>query len=106
MNIQSIGRKVVIIKGSPMVHTALHDMLKIAGRIATYGGAETPASFGDVPKETTALLEGCGIYDLGWRAKLIVKGADRDRWMNGMITNNIRDLAKDRGVYGFLLNPH
>src|SRR5208282_312928 len=29
----------------------------------------------------------------------------RARWMNGMVTNNIRDLAKGWGVYAFLLNP-
>jgi folate-binding protein YgfZ len=27
------------------------------------------------------------------------------RWLNGMITNNIRDLASGHGVYGFLLTP-
>ncbi len=27
------------------------------------------------------------------------------RWLNGMITNNVRDLAVGQGVYGFLLNP-
>ena len=27
------------------------------------------------------------------------------RWLNGMVTNNIRDLAAGRGVYAFLLNP-
>ena len=27
------------------------------------------------------------------------------RWLNGMVTNNIRDLAAGHGVYAFLLNP-
>ena len=27
------------------------------------------------------------------------------RWLNGMVTNNIRDLASGHGVYAFLLNP-
>jgi folate-binding Fe-S cluster repair protein YgfZ len=27
------------------------------------------------------------------------------RWLNGMVTNNIRDLAPGGGVYAFLLNP-
>jgi len=27
------------------------------------------------------------------------------RWLNGMVTNNIRDLAVGHGVYAFLLNP-
>lgn len=48
---------------------------------------------------------GCGVYDLGFRAKLSITGKDRVRWLNGMITNNVRDLAAGQGVYSFLLNP-
>jgi aminomethyltransferase len=51
-----------------------------------------------------ALRSGCGLFDLGWRAKLLVTGGDRARWMNGMVTNNVRDLAPGRGNYNFLLN--
>ena len=47
----------------------------------------------------------CGVYDLGFRAKLSLTGTDRVRWLNGMVTNNIRDLAAGSGVYAFLLNP-
>src|SRR5260370_42327463 len=63
------------------------------------------ANFGDVRAEVQALLSGCGVYDLSWRAKILVTGGDRVRWLNGMVTNNIRDLAPGRGVYAFLLNP-
>ena len=47
----------------------------------------------------------CGVYDLGFRAKISLTGGDRVRWLNGMVTNNIRDLAEGHGVYAFLLNP-
>ena len=50
-------------------------------------------------------LNGCGVYDLGFRARISIKGGDRVRWMNGMVTNNVRDLAVEHGVYAFLLNP-
>lgn len=39
------------------------------------------------------------------RAKLVLTGSDRVRWLNGMTTNNVRDLTQGHGVYGFLLNP-
>ena len=60
--------------------------------------------FGDVRTEFHALLSGCGVYDLGWRAKIALTGGDRARWLNGMISNNVRDLATGHGVYAFLLN--
>ena len=74
-------------------------------RESDYRGATTAAVFSDVQQEFTALTNGCGVYDLGFRARISLKGGDRVRWMNGMVTNNIRDLAAGHGVYAFLLNP-
>jgi folate-binding protein YgfZ len=59
----------------------------------------------EVRSEFEALLSACGFYDLSSRAKLALTGGDRVRWLNGMVTNNIRDLAVRHGVYAFLLNP-
>jgi folate-binding protein YgfZ len=73
--------------------------------LADYRGATTAARFGDPQQEFAALANGCGIYDLGFRARLSLTRGDRVRWLNGMVTNNIRDLAAGRGVYAFLLNP-
>src|SRR3984885_14766956 len=70
-----------------------------------YRGATTTARFRDPQAEFAALLGGCGIYDLGFRARISLTGGDRVRWLNGMVTNNIRDLAVGRGAYAFLLNP-
>jgi aminomethyltransferase len=73
---------------------------------AIHGNPATPAAdFGNVRAEFEALLSGCGIYDLSARAKIAVTGGDRVRWLNGMVTNNIRDLAPGHGAYAFLLNP-
>src|SRR5690242_20328367 len=69
-----------------------------------YRGATVPASFGDVRAEYFALRGRCGLCDFGWRSKLVLTGADRVRWLNGMITNNVRDLQTGRGVYAFVLN--
>src|SRR3982075_257330 len=70
-----------------------------------YRGPYAVRDFGDTPAEFAALRAGCGIYDLGSRAKIVLTGSDRMRWLNGMVTNNIRDLEVNRGVYAFLLNP-
>src|SRR5271157_4542609 len=73
-------------------------------RLSSYRGAETPASFGNTVAEFRALLEGCAVLDMGWQAKLVLTGEDRVRWLNGMVTNNVRDLAYGHGVYSFLLS--
>lgn len=72
--------------------------------LRAYSGALTAANFGDAASEFRALTETCGIYDLGWRGKLAFRRDDRVRWMNGMVTNNIRDLGPNHGNYNFVLN--
>src|SRR5271170_3933237 len=71
-----------------------------------HGNQASPVTeFGDLRSEFGALLSSCGFYDLSSRAKIALTGGDRVRWLNGMVTNNIRDLAAGRGLYAFLLNP-
>src|SRR5271165_5497246 len=76
-----------------------------AASAGEYRGATTAARFSDPQKEFAALRTDCGVYDLGYRAKISITGTDRVRWLNGMVTNNIRDLAVGSGVYSFQLNP-
>ena len=80
------------------------DGLGSAG-VSEYRGASTATRFFDSQAEFAALRNGCGVYDLGFRAKISLTGGDHVRWLNGMVTNNIRDLAAGYGVYAFLLNP-
>ena len=89
-----------------MTVTTFQEKLSGAGaRLDSYRGAETAASFGNAASEFGALLEGTAIYDMSWQAKLVLSGEDRVRWLNGMVTNNIRDLMLSHGVYSFVLNP-
>ena len=69
---------------------------------ATQAGAASPR--GDVRAEFRTLSSGCGIYKLD-RAHIGLTGSDRVRWLNGMVTNNVRDLPEGHGAYAFLLNP-
>jgi aminomethyltransferase len=51
------------------------------------------------------LTSSCGVAERTDHVLIQFGGKDRTRWMNGQITNNIRDLAAGNGIYGFLLNP-
>ncbi len=85
--------------------STLQEKLAASGaRLGSYRGAETATSFGDTGAEFRALLEGSALVDMSWQAKLVLSGEDRVRWLNGMVTNNIRDLAPNHSVYNFLLS--
>src|SRR6201996_7593462 len=67
-------------------------------------GARSFPVFSVAAQETAALVEGVGAFDLGYRGQIAVGSADRLRWLNGMLTNNIQGLAESAGNYSFVLN--
>ncbi len=69
-----------------------------------FAGVQTPAVFSRSADELHALVNAAGIYDAGWRARLRITGEDRVRWLNGMVTNTVKDLRPGHGNYTFLLN--
>jgi folate-binding protein YgfZ len=88
-----------------MSQTALYPWLASGeALIGGYNGVETALSFGSPANELAALRSGCGSFALPWRAEINVTGKDRVRWLHNMVTNNVRDLAVNRGNYNFVLN--
>jgi folate-binding protein YgfZ len=53
--------------------------------------------------ELDVFSKGCALYPSNL-ALISVSGRDRVRWLNGMISNNVRDLGQGCGVYAFVLN--
>ena len=85
--------------------TSTEKLASLGLRRGEYRGAETALAFSDLRTEFAALRSGCGVYDLAWRRYFTISGRDRVRWLNGMISNNVRDLQPGHGVYAFVLNP-
>jgi folate-binding protein YgfZ len=79
-------------------------LLAPAGQLVPFAGVQTPAMYRSASEELEALRQGAGVYDLGWRARLCITGEDRVRWLNGMVTNTVKDLAAGQLNYTFLLN--
>ena len=66
--------------------------------------AAIPTSNPDSAAQLSALLTGVAVAPLDSVGWIRVTGSDRVRWLNGMVSNNVRDLAPGHGVYAFLLN--
>jgi folate-binding protein YgfZ len=54
--------------------------------------------------ETAALVSGAAVHDLGWLRRVAVRGEDRFRWLSGMVTNIVNDLAPNAGAWNLVLN--
>jgi len=72
--------------------------------LAPYRGAQTPLRLDAEARETAALLAGVAAHDLGWMRRVAVRGEDRFRWLSGMVTNTVNDLAVNAGAWNFVLN--
>lgn len=90
----------------PLPETPLAAHLHSAATVVTeYQGALTANAYSTLDAELAALTTAVGVFDLGYRAALRITGADRVRWLNGMVTNTIKALPEWHWNYSFLLNP-
>ena len=87
--------------------TALAAMLESARtphELTAYRGALTPRELDAPEAEIAALVLGAAIHDLGWMRRVAVRGADRFRWLSGMVTNTVNDLFPNTGAWNLVLN--
>ena len=68
-------------------------------------GCALPDDFGDWQREYWLAHKSVALIDKNYRAYLSLTGPDRARYLNAILTNNIKDLAPSRGNVSLLLNP-
>jgi folate-binding protein YgfZ len=76
--------------------------------VCAYEGILTPcffdASSDKAGSELGDILTSAVALDLGWLARIAVKGEDRTRWLAGMTTNAVQALEEGHGNYNLVLN--
>jgi folate-binding protein YgfZ len=92
-------------KTEATIETPLAGLHRRAG--ATMGawfGCALPDDFGDAREEQRFANESVALIDENYRAYFTFSGPDRVRYLNAILTNNIKDLANGQGVVSLLLN--
>src|SRR5215467_9859670 len=82
---------------------ALH--AKSGANMGVWFGCALPSDFGDPASEYRHANQAVALLDKNYRAFLSFAGPDRVRFLNAILTNNIKDLAAGQGVISLLLNP-
>ena len=75
----------------------------LGGQFTEVSGVEVVDHYGDHLAEHAALRDLAGVLDLSFRGRLCLTGADRQRFLNGQVTNNVKDLAVGEGCYAALV---
>jgi folate-binding protein YgfZ len=74
-------------------------------KMGAWFGCALPDDFGDWQREYWFAQKSVALIDKTYRCYLSFTGPDRVRYLNAILTNNIKDLATSRGNVSLLLNP-
>ena len=86
--------------------TPLLDEHKIAGAtLASYHGCTLPEFFTTFADEYRAAREAVAIFDTNWHTIVELTGPDRVRYLNAIVSNDVKTLGEGRGTLALLLNP-
>ncbi|HTV57130.1 MAG TPA: aminomethyltransferase family protein [Terriglobia bacterium] len=89
---------------SDSIHSPLEQDLPHAGRLVQYHGALLPACYSNSLAEYQAVRDSAGVFDLSFRSQFTARGSDRVRFLQGMVTNDVKLLRSGQGTYALLLN--
>ncbi len=82
------------------------DLHRSAGaEIDAYFGTLLPSHFGDFTAEYAAARCAVALVDTNFRAFFSFSGPDAQRYVNAVLTSNVRDLKPGQGAVGLLLTP-
>jgi glycine cleavage system T protein len=89
---------------SDSIHSPLEGHLPQAGPLVEYHGALLHSSYSDSLADYQAVRESAGIFDLSFRSQFTARGSDRVRFLQGMVTNDVKILSPGQGTYALLLD--
>jgi folate-binding protein YgfZ len=89
-----------------VIETPLAPPHKSAGaNMGVWFGCSLPNDFGDWQSEYEIAKSTVGLIDKNYFAYFSFTGPDRARYLNAILTNNIKDLQPGEGNISLLLNP-
>jgi len=77
----------------------------LGAEFASWFGCTMPNAFAPLETEYRFARETAALIDKNYRAFIYASGPDRLRYLNAVLTNDVRETASGRGVASLLLNP-
>ena len=92
MNSMTEAVEQIAIAKSPLDETHT----RLGGKMFVQDGWSVPANYGDTLLEYASVREGgVGVIDLSPRGRMLVRGTEAIQFLNGLITNDMKTLAKN-----------
>jgi folate-binding protein YgfZ len=101
----SLSKEIVMQNAEAIIETPLAGVHRRAGaKMGVWLGCALPDDFGEAREEQRFANESVVLIDKNYRTYFTFSGPDRVRYLNAILTNNIKDLANGQGVVSLLLN--
>lgn len=82
--------------------TQLYEMHLKTAKITVFAGFEMPLYYKDIAPEHLAVRNNVGIFDISHMGRATVSGADSERFLNYVITNDVSTLAPSSAQYSVM----
>src|SRR5437762_9715103 len=77
---------------------------KLGGKLIEFGGWEMPVQYTSIMDEHQAVRTAAGVFDISHMGEVLATGPDAERFLNYVLTNDIRKLAVGQGQYTLMCN--
>ena len=84
--------------------TCLYDKhVKQGALISPFGGFDMPIQYSTLIDEHQAVRTDCGVFDVSHMGEVTVKGADAERYVQHIFTNDVSKIEAGQILYGMML---
>ncbi len=84
--------------------TCLYDKhVALGALMQPFAGYDMPIQYSSIIEEHEAVRKHCGVFDVSHMGEVIVKGADAEKFVNHIFTNDITDAPLHKIFYGMML---
>jgi folate-binding protein YgfZ len=88
------------------METPLVEQHQAAGaKLGSYHACVLPETFSNFEDEYRAAREAVAIFDTNWHAIVELSGPDRSRYLNAIVSNDVKNLGEGHGILALLLDP-
>ncbi|MCI6671994.1 MAG: glycine cleavage system aminomethyltransferase GcvT [Prevotella sp.] len=87
--------------------TCLYDKhVALRALIAPFGGFDMPIQYAGIIEEHNAVRKHCGVFDVSHMGEIIISGAEAEKFVNYIFTNDVTGLAVGKVLYGMFCMPN
>ncbi|MBQ2289258.1 MAG: glycine cleavage system aminomethyltransferase GcvT [Bacteroidaceae bacterium] len=86
--------------------TCLYDKhVALGALISPFGGFDMPIQYTNIVDEHNAVRQACGVFDVSHMGEVLVTGAESEKFVNYIFTNDIAGAHDGKIFYGMMCHP-